>query len=695
MIRAVVGATCALISVGLAITGMPTLFPTSSAPSSSVAPIGPAVSGNLLTYSGDGPTELSLQWTPEKPPCLNYVIEYSPNGSAGPWTPVSGNTEIISDSSYAYALTPGVTTWWHVVYLRGTFHPRTECAHYVQENVSTVLQFTQPAGPALVSVPLNATAVRFSWSNNASYGGHVIFGSYQLMESVNGGAAVRAALITNFSNRSAVANGLAPGTSYSFYVNMTDLCAGCPGGTYPSASTSNILSFGPLLPLKAVASASRVRADVAQPVPFTCQATGGALGFGYSYAWSFGDGSVAAGQSPTHPYTSAGRFTAGCIATDLAGATATSSVSVTISPELQLGAPSILPGAPELGQVVHFAIIAGGGTGTYQIGWSGLPPGCANPDVPFFACIPYSAGTFNVTATVSDSNGYTVPSGALKFSVEPDPSISSFAAASSNISLGQRLSLSVVEVAGTAPLAYKYTGLPPGCQTTNTPNFSCVPARPGRFVVEVTVTDSVGMQGNATVPVVVRDSGLATRAWFPAVESSAIILATGITALALFVTRSKVARRRSEPTPGESDATPVSTDPAVPTGPEGEPASENIAPPLETNETTPAPPHSEPQVISDVRRLLESGDDRRAVLWAFESVLAELSARSQTPAPPQATYRDRLAIGGGGAGGQLPDLLKRLYRLYEPVRYGQEAAPDTRELVRLLTMIYDLPPFSI
>lgn len=64
-------------------------------------------------------------------------------------------------------------------------------------------------------------------------------------------------------------------------------------------------------------------------VTFTGSASGGSPP--YSYSWSFGDGSTAAGQSVTHTYSSQGSYTAGLTVTDSNTRTGTVSRTVAVS----------------------------------------------------------------------------------------------------------------------------------------------------------------------------------------------------------------------------------------------------------------------------------------------------------------------------------------------------------------------------
>jgi hypothetical protein len=75
--------------------------------------------------------------------------------------------------------------------------------------------------------------------------------------------------------------------------------------------------------------------------------------------------------------------------------------------------------------------------------------------------------------------------------------ISSFTANPSSV-LWQSggVALTVTTVGGTPPLAYAYSGLPPGCVTANSPSISCESDRSGTFTIRVNVTDSAG--GRAT-----------------------------------------------------------------------------------------------------------------------------------------------------------------------------------------------------
>ncbi len=185
---------------------------------------------------------------------------------------------------------------------------------------------------------------------------------------------------------------------------------------FHSGSVSLISSQ--IISLKVSAGASRARADVGQPVLFTCAPTGGAPP--YSFSWVFGDGISGSGQTVSHVYATPylrpakafaeGLRTATCTVTDSAGSLGGGSTTVVLSsdPTVTLVAT---PSSFLVGQRVAFSAVAQGGGGGYSYNWSGLPPGCGGAtNSPNYSCTPSSAGSYNVTVTVTDGNGMSARS---------------------------------------------------------------------------------------------------------------------------------------------------------------------------------------------------------------------------------------------------------------------------------------------
>ena len=81
----------------------------------------------------------------------------------------------------------------------------------------------------------------------------------------------------------------------------------------------------------------------------------------------------------------------------------------------------------------------------------------------------------------------------------PDPT--NFTASPARAEVGNSLALSATTSNGTPPYTFSYSGLPPGCVSANSPVLVCTPASPGEFAVTLTVTDSAGYFGSATVNV--------------------------------------------------------------------------------------------------------------------------------------------------------------------------------------------------
>jgi PKD repeat protein len=152
--------------------------------------------------------------------------------------------------------------------------------------------------------------------------------------------------------------------------------------------------------------------QVGVPVTFTAQAVfnGVALGSQAQYQWSFGDGTVSAGQTTTKTYTIAGTYTVSVTATLPTGQTGTASTTVQIS-GAQTGTLQVSAGGPysaAVGQPV-----------TLTASVVNLPPGAV---VNFFAWsfgdgttgvgqtvskTYTTAGTFTVTVAATASTGQT------------------------------------------------------------------------------------------------------------------------------------------------------------------------------------------------------------------------------------------------------------------------------------------------
>jgi len=83
-----------------------------------------------------------------------------------------------------------------------------------------------------------------------------------------------------------------------------------------------------------------------------------------------------------------------------------------------------------------------------------------------------------------------------------------------------------------------------------------------------------------------------------------------------------------------------------------------------------------------------SGDFSGAVRTAFLGALADLEKAFGLRVPSNWTDRDVIAYGLRNDMGQLPDLMFRLYALYEPIRYGQFSDWIREDPVALLRAIY-------
>jgi PKD domain-containing protein/fibronectin type III domain protein len=326
-----------------------------------IAPLGEPRTAAAFTLStaGMSPTALALSWVEEDPlGFANYTIERSPNGSAGSWTSATVLTTATTTSFTETQLAPSSTQWWEVVQNGGIFGGET----------STVVEVTQPAGSVLSFTNPTSTSVEFNWTNNATYGTGIIFGSYGVFEQIDGSAPSESVVITAVGTTTFTIQGLSPGSSYEFYVNTSDCVDACGSAPVYAVTQSNVVTFGTPLPLVASVSAERATIDTGQSDLISCSPSGGESPF--SFAWDLGNGTfVPAGPTVSVSYPTPGPDVITCRLTDHAGTVATGSTGVTVDapPALQVGTNR---SAADVGQSISYTCTSTNGTEPILLTWN-------------------------------------------------------------------------------------------------------------------------------------------------------------------------------------------------------------------------------------------------------------------------------------------------------------------------------------
>ena len=167
-------------------------------------------------------------------------------------------------------------------------------------------------------------------------------------------------------------------------------------------------------------------------------------------------------------------------------------ISFNVSADPTISPPGANRSSVDVGQPVTFSVTAAGGFGSLSFVWSGLPTGCSGT-TSVVSCSP-SAAVLNaqITATVTDANGFHVTSAALTFTVYGDPTVTTPTANHTSIDLGESVQFSASASGGYGALEYFWAELPSGCAGT-TPVISCTPsATETGASITVTVKDANG-----------------------------------------------------------------------------------------------------------------------------------------------------------------------------------------------------------
>jgi hypothetical protein len=190
------------------------------------------------------------------------------------------------------------------------------------------------------------------------------------------------------------------------------------------------------------------------------------------------------------------------IALDLSnttGATGSSSASLQVNARPQVTSFGADPATITIGQSTTVRTATSGGTAPVSVlEYSGLPVGCASSSSAVVACTPSVPGTFSLSVLVADQFGVAA-GGNATLTVNPSSSgsgggirITSFGAFPNPMELGSSTTLSVTSSGGNGSLYYSYSGLPPGCTSSDVASLACGPAEAGNFTVTVAVQDRLG-----------------------------------------------------------------------------------------------------------------------------------------------------------------------------------------------------------
>jgi hypothetical protein len=346
-------------------------------------------------------------------------------------------------------------------------------------------------------------------------------------------------------------------------------------------STSGTVNLTVNQPMAFVSSGvSPLSADVGSRITFWTNVSKGTAPYNYSFTVTPVNGgpwgctftnSLVATCSPTAP----GNYTIHGIVTDTAGAQLSAGYfNVSISPDPAVAALAFSPKTIDLGQTATVFVNTTGGTPSFTFTYSGLPSGCTGEVVQTFSCTPSASGHFLVTATAKDAVGKSATASAY-LNVSPTLKVSTFTATPGSVNTGNPATLAVVVASGsgTQPYAYRYSGLPGGCVSSDVASLSCTPTATGSFKVQVTVTDAVGGAVFAVTDFNVTSPSAATGLFglAPAVGYGVLgaIIIVVLVILAIVALRMR-SRTPKPPRKEKSSETPADAEPTTPPAEEGE-----------------------------------------------------------------------------------------------------------------------------
>ncbi|HVS50435.1 MAG TPA: PKD domain-containing protein, partial [Candidatus Dormibacteraeota bacterium] len=254
-------------------------------------------------------------------------------------------------------------------------------------------------------------------------------------------------------------------------------------------------------------TANNTAADAPAAISFTGSVAGGTAP--YIFAWTFGDGTTATTQNPSHTYTAAGTYSVNLTVTDNVGrSAAASSPTITINNALTVVA-SAANTAGRTPLAVDFTSTPSGGRQPYVYAWTFGDGGTSTLQNPGHT---YSAGgTYSADLTVTDANGAT--------SIAPTLAIRAIGPLTASVNAARAIGdapftppLSAPATGGQAPYTYSWDLGDGTSSTAQSPNHAYTVA--GTYTATVTVSDASGqvIHGSMQITVYPALSGSASAA---------------------------------------------------------------------------------------------------------------------------------------------------------------------------------------
>ena len=198
-------------------------------------------------------------------------------------------------------------------------------------------------------------------------------------------------------------------------------------------------------------------ADVGQSLFAEARGLGGSGG--YAFAWSgVPTGCPAAISSvlACPKLAGSGTWNLTVDLTDSDGFSARSAPSeFTVHGDPVVTTPTLTPSVVDVNGMVAVAATASGGSGNYTFAWTGLPTGCRAVGTGR-TCQPAVPGSYLISYSATDSNGFRVASNATYLTVNPLPTVV-VVGSGTNVSEGVSVVFVASGIGGTGPLTYSWS----------------------------------------------------------------------------------------------------------------------------------------------------------------------------------------------------------------------------------------------